>query len=242
MTMLQPYNRAVWVVAATVTAVGIGSIARLLYGRKRRVQGHYMLQCTCGKFTMRFEVDVGDIVALICHCNDCRWFSRWVEKDSIFQGKSSLDINNAVCVSQVTKSALTRVHGAENLEFRRLSEGTPLARMFTSCCCTPIGSLFPGMPSAPFFAVFTSLLEPAGNVLPEAQVWCCETDTSKSREALQAEYQVPAANIVHVSFIISQISRILKGYVLGKNHFKVNLLPGTAKMSDYKSFAPVIEE
>ena len=239
--MLEPSSRAVWVVAATVTAVGIGWIAMLLLG-EQRVHDHYKLECTCGKLKMYFKADSGAMKGIICHCKDCRRFSQWVEKDSKFQGQSSLDRNNAVCVSQVTKCALTDVQGAENLQFRRLSEGTPLARMFTGCCCTPIGALFPGMPSVPFFAVYTRLLQPAGSVLPEAQVWCCETESSKSTEALQAEYGVPAADVVDGSFILGRISRILTGFILGKNYFKVSLLPGATKMSDFKSFAPVIQE
>lgn len=92
------------------------------------------LRCRCGSVQgVAIDVSPESGNRLVCLCDDCQAYARWLERDDI------LDADGGTDIFHMTPSQLRIASGGELLRCMRLSERGML-RWFTACCRTPIAN------------------------------------------------------------------------------------------------------
>src|SRR5271170_7107234 len=93
------------------------------------------LRCRCGA-VRGVMTDVSPVTGnrVICHCNDCQAFARFLGQDGVLDARGGTDI------FQVAPSQIRVTEGADHLVCVRLSE-KGLFRWYAGCCKTPIGNM-----------------------------------------------------------------------------------------------------
>ena len=106
------------------------------------------LRCRCGAVRgIATDVTPRAVSHVVCYCDDCRAFARWLGQDGL------LDAHGGTDIVQLAPRALRITEGAEHLRCMRLSD-RGMFRFYTECCRTPFGNTisakvpFVGMPSA----------------------------------------------------------------------------------------------
>jgi hypothetical protein len=95
------------------------------------------LRCRCGQ--VRGELVDGDpsrACHVVCYCDDCRAFNRWLGGDGL------LDEAGGSEIVQTTPANVRITSGAEHLAAMRLTD-RGMVRWYAGCCRTPIGNLMP---------------------------------------------------------------------------------------------------
>jgi hypothetical protein len=93
------------------------------------------LRCRCGRVrgvVSEVSPELGN--RLICHCDDCQAFARFLERDDVLDGWGGTD------VFQVAPSRVSITEGLTDLRCVRLTE-KGLFRWYTDCCRTPVGNV-----------------------------------------------------------------------------------------------------
>lgn len=92
------------------------------------------LQCRCGHVQGRAtEVSPEAVNRLVCYCDDCQAFARFLEREDIMDAAGGTDI------FQMAPGRLQITAGAEALRCVRLAP-RGLIRWYTECCHTPVGN------------------------------------------------------------------------------------------------------
>ena len=111
------------------------------------------VSCRCGKLTGSISATAKERRNhLLCYCNDCQAFGRFVGAEGTLDEWGGTDIVQLTCADVEITS------GIEHLACVQLSEGG-LHRWYAGCCNTPIGNA-PG-PGLPFIGVIHDCLQPA---------------------------------------------------------------------------------
>jgi hypothetical protein len=113
------------------------------------------LRCRCGNVrghAVDVSPDRGSHV--VCYCDDCQAFIRFLQRDDI------LDAHGGSDIFQMTPAQLRISTGAEHIRCMRL---TPkgLRRWYADCCNTPIANT--AGPRLPFAGMLTCLVDPAAD-------------------------------------------------------------------------------
>lgn len=97
------------------------------------------VRCECGSLRMDVQIDPKRSSHVICYCDDCRAYMRWLGRDAQLDGHGGTE------VVQVAPSEARIVAGAEHLGCVRL---TPkgLLRFYAKCCKSPLGNTMRGVP------------------------------------------------------------------------------------------------
>jgi hypothetical protein len=97
------------------------------------------LRCRCGRVrgvASDVSPDTGNRV--VCYCDDCQAFARFLERDDVTNAAGGSDIY------QLPPARLRITEGAELLRCLRLSPGgRALFRWYTECCRTPVANTLP---------------------------------------------------------------------------------------------------
>ncbi|HEX4478218.1 MAG TPA: DUF6151 family protein [Polyangiaceae bacterium] len=110
------------------------------------------LRCACGAVEgVAVDVDPDHGSRVICYCNDCQAFARYLGRDGIVDRHGGTDI------FQMTPSQVRITRGAEQLRVMRLSE-KGLFRWFAGCCRTPVANTL-GAAKAPFAAILQPFMD-----------------------------------------------------------------------------------
>lgn len=119
------------------------------------------LRCTCGAVQGHvLDASRKTINRIVCYCNDCQAFNRFLERDDLMNAQGGTDI------VQVAPSRIRFTQGVDKLRSMRLSEEGSF-RWYTDCCKTPAGNMlystrcpFSGI-HAKFFALQGTALDTA---------------------------------------------------------------------------------
>jgi hypothetical protein len=111
------------------------------------------LRCTCGKVRGTAEVSPDSGNRLVCYCDDCQAFARFLARDDVMDPAGGTDI------FQMAPAALRITEGAELLRCVRLSD-KGLYRWYTECCRTPIGNMVGAR--FPFIGVIHAFMDDEG--------------------------------------------------------------------------------
>jgi hypothetical protein len=107
------------------------------------------VQCTCG--AVKLSINSPSILRLVCYCKDCRGYFNTLNENAQLAGKNPvarLDAWGGVDLTQIYPDEIKVEEGMEHLETRIIREGSPMHRVFTTCCYTPMFSLGQGSGSA----------------------------------------------------------------------------------------------
>jgi hypothetical protein len=88
---------------------------------------------------------------LVCYCNDCQTYARFLEQDT------ELDPQGGTDVFHMTPSQFRITEGKEHLACLRLSE-KGLMRWFAGCCRTPVANSLASA-AVPFVAIVHSFMD-----------------------------------------------------------------------------------
>jgi hypothetical protein len=93
------------------------------------------LRCRCGTLRgVMTDVSPATGTRLVCHCNDCQAFARFLGQDGVVDAAGGTDIFH------VAPSQVRLTEGADRLACVRLSK-KGLFRWYAGCCKTPIGNM-----------------------------------------------------------------------------------------------------
>lgn len=105
------------------------------------------LHCACG--TVRGELDLGPGGRVVCYCDDCQAWLRFLGREDLADAWGGTD------VWQTTPRRVRVTAGADALRVLRLGPGG-LTRCYASCCRTPTWNMLgPRMPFLGLLAAFT---------------------------------------------------------------------------------------
>lgn len=113
------------------------------------------LRCRCGHVRgVATEVSSATGNRLVCYCDDCQAFARFLAHPGVMDAEGGTDI------FQVAPSRVTITDGAESLRCMRLSE-KGLLRWYTVCCKTPVGNTLSAR--VPFVGLIHSFMDHAAD-------------------------------------------------------------------------------
>jgi hypothetical protein len=112
------------------------------------------LRCRCGK--VRGVAHVGPATGnrVVCYCDDCQAFARFVGAQGVLDPAGGTD------VFQMAPADLRVTEGLEELRCVRLSD-KGMFRWYAGCCKTPIGNTVG--PRFPFIGVIHAFMDHAGD-------------------------------------------------------------------------------
>lgn len=105
--------------------------------------------CNCGK--VKLSIDSPDVLRFVCYCRDCRGYYQTLNSKAEiehFDPAATLDPWGGVDWTQCYPNEIQVLQGEEYLTTRRLRHKSPMYRVFSTCCYTPIVSLGQGFGSA----------------------------------------------------------------------------------------------
>jgi hypothetical protein len=108
------------------------------------------LRCACGE--VRGHAEVATALRLVCYCDDCQRFARWLGRDDVQDAQGGTDI------IQVAPAMLAFDQGFDRIAIGRLSP-KGLLRSYAGCCRTPTGNLV-DQPRMPFVGVPLAFVAP----------------------------------------------------------------------------------
>ncbi len=109
------------------------------------------LRCRCGRVRgVATEVSPANGNRLVCYCDDCQAFARFLEHPGVMNAEGGTDI------FQVAPSRIKITEGTEALQCVRLSE-KGLFRWYAGCCRTPAGNTFSAR--VPFVGIIHSFMD-----------------------------------------------------------------------------------
>jgi len=111
------------------------------------------LRCRCG-LVRGVATDVGPATGnrVICHCDDCQTFARFLGGDGVMDAAGGTDI------FQMAPASVRLEQGLDQVRCLRLSQ-RGLYRFYAECCRTPIGNMMG--PKVPFIGVIHSCMDHA---------------------------------------------------------------------------------
>ncbi len=113
------------------------------------------LRCRCGQVRgTATEVSPQSGNRIICYCDDCQAFARFLERDDVTDAAGGSD------VFQMAPAHLQITQGAEALRCVRLSP-KGLIRWYTDCCRTPVGNTVSAR--LPFVGVVSTFMDHQGD-------------------------------------------------------------------------------
>lgn len=113
------------------------------------------LRCRCGKVRgVVRDASPRNGRHVVCYCDDCRAYARWLGSDGI------LDAHGGTDIFQTTPSRVRIDEGAAELRCVRLHE-KGLHRWYTACCRTPVGNTL-GSARAPFVGLVQPFMTTEG--------------------------------------------------------------------------------
>ncbi len=115
------------------------------------------LKCRCGTVRGTAEVSPQSGNRIICYCNDCQAFARFLERDDV---NDIMDAAGGSDVFQMAPAHLQITQGAEALRCVRLSP-KGLIRWYTDCCRTPVGNTVSAR--LPFVGVLGAFMDHQGD-------------------------------------------------------------------------------
>ncbi len=114
--------------------------------------GTASLRCRCGAVRgVLSDIRPSRTNRLVCYCDDCQAFARWLAIDGVLDARGGTDI------VQVAPSQLRFTQGIDRLRSMRLSD-QGLFRWFTDCCRTPAGNML-YTPRSPFVGLPVGMLD-----------------------------------------------------------------------------------
>jgi hypothetical protein len=114
------------------------------------------VSCACGQVRGTVEVAAGAGQRLVCYCDDCQAYARWL-RDGLTDERGGTDI------WQTRPSLLKITHGADQLaSVRLLPKG--MIRWYAGCCRTPVGNVI-NAPNAPFVGIWRGFVDGGEDVL-----------------------------------------------------------------------------
>ena len=180
------------------------------------------LGCRCGELRGALHRPPGErATRLVCYCEDCRAFARWLDVGDRF-GAAASDADGGSDIYQVSPARLRFTHGRERLACLRLSAGG-LLRWYASCCRTPVCNT-PDARQLPFAGVSTRFVHvPSGATL--------DTSLGPVRFGVQAgrDHRVEAAWPVHAGLpfaLLATSIRNVGGWRLRGDHRRSPLVDG----------------
>ncbi len=118
------------------------------------------LRCRCGAVRgVMTGVSPATGTHVVCYCNDCQAFARFLGQDGVVDAWGGTDI------FQVSPSQIRVTEGADHLACVRLSE-KGLFRWYAGCCQTPIGNMLG--PALPFIGVVRAFRDPSAGAGADA--------------------------------------------------------------------------
>jgi hypothetical protein len=104
-------------------------------GIVRRLMADPMtMRCRCGALTAAVtNVTPATVNRVVCYCDDCQAFARWLGRDDV------LDPHGGTDIVQIAPVHVRFERGAEHLRCMRLTT-KGLLRWYADCCRTPIGN------------------------------------------------------------------------------------------------------
>lgn len=114
------------------------------------------LRCQCGAVRgMASDVSPQTGRRVVCMCDDCQAFARFLGRDDV------LDAHGGTDIFQTTPSRIALTEGAEKLAAVRLSP-KGMVRFYTSCCRTPVANTLDSA-QLPFAGVVHSFMDHASH-------------------------------------------------------------------------------
>lgn len=160
------------------------------------------VQCTCG--AVKLSIDSPSVLRLVCYCKDCRGYFNTLNANAKLAGKdpvAPLDTWGGVDWTQLYPNEIKVTEGADKLETRIIRKGSPMHRVHTTCCYTPMFSLGQGMGSA---LLNTHLIDDDEETKPDVRFRVI------GRQALKGENMPRISWSVPLSFPFVMMKRIHK--------------------------------
>ncbi len=160
------------------------------------------LKCKCGELrgtVTNVSPETGN--RLICYCNDCQAFARYLDQESAI-----LDEHGGTDIYQTVPAAVNISAGSDQLRCKRLTENG-LFRWYTQCCKTPVGNTVSA--GLPFAGLFHNIMDDDGardqNMGPVR--YYVQGKTAKGK---------PPADKVHAGFPFAMLARSLPMLLIAK--------------------------
>lgn len=120
------------------------------------------LRCRCGQVRgIASEVSPAHGNRIICYCDDCQAFARFLGPSDILDSSGGSDIY------QVAPARIRLTQGLEAVRCVRLSD-KGMHRWYADCCRTPIANTLDG--GAPFVGIARAFMDHAGEGRPRDEV------------------------------------------------------------------------
>ena len=113
------------------------------------------LRCACGRLRgIARGVTAADGTRVICYCDDCQAYARFLGRDDILDAWGGTD------TFQTAPARVRLTEGTDELRCVRLS-GRGMFRWYAGCCRTPIGNTVG--PRVPFVGITHTFMDHAGD-------------------------------------------------------------------------------
>ncbi|MDB4985668.1 MAG: hypothetical protein JWN04_846 [Myxococcaceae bacterium] len=121
------------------------------------------LRCECGSIRgTALDIAPHTGTRLICYCDDCQQFARYLGKTDV------LDTHGGTDILHLAPAQLRITQGSESLRCVRLSP-KGLLRWYAGCCNTPIGNTM-AKPGMPFVGLVHAFMDHAGDARSRDEV------------------------------------------------------------------------
>lgn len=102
------------------------------------------IQCRCGQTNI--VIDSPNALRLVCYCKDCRGYYNTLNGIATTHNKhntspASLDPWGGCDYIHIYPGEMNVIEGKGNLDVGKIRTGSPVKRVYTSCCYTPIFSV-----------------------------------------------------------------------------------------------------
>lgn len=168
----------------------------------------FPVSCRCGAIAGDADVAASNGVHVVCCCDDCQAYARYVGALGADNGGGVVDEFGGTAIWQMAPAQLRITRGKEHVRCVQLSEKGML-RFYAGCCGVPIGNQMQN-PGVPFVGVVHTFLLPRG---PSRDAVLGPPVRSQTRFATGGEKGDKPLDIARVVFRALRL--ILGGYLRG---------------------------
>lgn len=195
--------------------VGVGGAVAYHYSRPQPKMIQATIQCHCGKVKGNICAPMESTPAAGCHCNDCLTFVSWMNDEK----KSPVDVsssNGGVDMLQFFKDEVKWSNGSEHIQRVNLRPGTPLLRLYASCCNTPLGLTLGAMKSYPMLVFYRDNIQYSTEERFQPMSWRMNVWTVP-KEKRTWDTTCTVSEHLSGGFIYVTLMRFLYGIAAGRN-------------------------